>query len=89
VWLVRRLWRVAPSAGTLWRSAAVCLLAYTSAAALPAPGLLLLVKLAGVGVVSAGVFVALGEFDTGELRTARSMIGQAARHKVAAADGTT
>ena len=87
--LVRRLWRVAPSAGTLWRSAFVCLLAYTSAAALPAPGLLLLVKLAGVGVVSAGAFVALGEFDNGELRAARSMIGRAARHRVAAAGGTT
>jgi O-antigen/teichoic acid export membrane protein len=88
-WLVRRLWRVSPPAGTLWRSAAVCLLAYASAAALPAPGLLLLVKLAGVGVLTAGMFVALGEFDAGELRAARSMFGWVARHKIAAAGGTT
>ena len=89
-WLVHRLWRVAPPAGTLWRGAAVCLLAYASAAALPASGVLLLLKLAGAGALSAGAFVLLGEFDAGELRAARSVLGRAAKHKIAAAaDGAT
>lgn len=87
--LVRRLWRVAPPAATLWRSAAVCLLAYTSAAALPASGVLLFVKLAGVGLLAACAFVALGEFDANELGAARSLIGRPAKHKIAAADGAT
>nr|MBA3243332.1 oligosaccharide flippase family protein [Acidobacteriota bacterium] len=52
VCLVQSVWRVAPPAPTLWRSAAVSLSVYALTALMPAHGGLLLVpKLAGAGVV--------------------------------------
>lgn len=74
--LVRRLWGVAPPARTLWRSAFVCAAAYALAAALPAAGLLLVLKLAGGVLLVVIAFVLLGEFDAGELRAARALVSR-------------
>lgn len=88
VLLVYRLWRVAPRAATLWRTAAACLSAYALTALLPAPGVLLIAKLAGAVLLSACVLVALGEFGVRELRrAARSLLGRNAVPKVTAAAG--
>jgi O-antigen/teichoic acid export membrane protein len=84
-WLVRRVWHVAPPARTLWRSAAACLLAYTLAALLPSPGMLLFVKLAGAGLLAAVALVALGEFGAGDLRAAWSGLVRPAEPGAAAA----
>lgn len=72
--LVRKLWRVAPPAATLWRSVAVSVCAYALAALVPGPGFLLVPKmLAAFGFVPAALILT-GEFDAGELRAARALV---------------
>jgi O-antigen/teichoic acid export membrane protein len=79
VWLVYKLWRVAPSAGTLWRVAAVSVAAYALTALLPAPGFLLALKLAGAVLFALLALMLLGEFSAAEISSAWATLRRRAR----------
>ncbi len=74
VGVVYRLWSIVPPIGTLWRSVIISVLAYTLAVVWPASGLLLLVKLASIGVVILLAYLALREFSPEEISQARSFL---------------
>lgn len=70
--LVQRLWRIGPSANTLWRSAVVCAPAYMIASLPSATGLSLVLKLAGAGLFVVVALLLLGEFSKGEINALRA-----------------
>ncbi len=72
--LVRRIWRVVPSARTLWRSVVVSALAYGITALPPASGLLLAPKLLCASVFVVAALYLLGEFNEEEIGAARMML---------------
>jgi O-antigen/teichoic acid export membrane protein len=74
VYIVYRLWSIVPPIGTLWRSVVISMLAYTLAVIWPTTGLLLLIKLAFIGVVILLAFLALREFSADEMAHARSFL---------------
>jgi O-antigen/teichoic acid export membrane protein len=78
VLVVYRLWSILPPIGTLGRSALVSVLAYVLALLWPAAGLLVLVKLAVIGVVIVLTYLVLREFSAEEIALARSFLGWAA-----------
>lgn len=59
---VHRAWQIFPPLGTVWRSAATCVLAYGVAVMWTTPGWLILVKLTAIAVLIGGTYAALGEF---------------------------
>jgi O-antigen/teichoic acid export membrane protein len=71
---VYRLWAVRPPAATLLRSLALCIGSFTLAALWPAPGLLLLVKLAVIGVAVLLAALLLREFSTEELVAVQALL---------------
>jgi O-antigen/teichoic acid export membrane protein len=71
---IYRLWSTAPPLGTVARSAALCIVAYVSAALWPSPGLLLFVKLPVLALVALAGYVLLGEFTAGEIAAARALL---------------
>ena len=71
---VYSIWRVAPPATTVARSASICVLAYALAASWTTSGLLLLVKLPVVVVLILAAFVLFGEFTRSEMAAARSLL---------------
>lgn len=73
VGLVRKLWRVAPPAATLWRSAFVSVVAYQLLVWLPGPGLLLVPKLLAVSAFALAALLLSGEFNAAELGALRSL----------------
>jgi O-antigen/teichoic acid export membrane protein len=83
--LVHKLWRIAPPAGTLRRSAVACVPAYMIASLLPASGLLLVLKLAAVGLFVVAALLLLGEFSEGEIGAVRTTL----RHRLRLAVETT
>lgn len=74
VYIVYRLWSIVPPIGTLWRSVVISVLAYTLAVIWPTTGLLLLIKLAFIGVVILLAYLALREFSADEMAHARSFL---------------
>lgn len=72
--VIYRLWSIFPPAGTLWRSVVISGLAYILAVVWPASGLLLLVKLACIGVVILLSYLVLREFSAEEIAQARSFL---------------
>jgi O-antigen/teichoic acid export membrane protein len=73
--LVHRLWRIAPSARTLWRCAVVCVSSYMIVAAFPgATWLMLALKLAGAGLFVVVALWLLGEFSAQEISAARAWL---------------
>lgn len=74
VGVVYRLWSIVPPIGTLWRSVVISALAYTLAVMWPASGIVLLVKLACIGVVILLAYLALREFTAEEIAQARSFL---------------
>jgi len=66
--LIHRLWRIAPSARTLWRCVVVCASSYIIAATFPAATWLsLALKLAGAGLFVIVALWLLGEFSAKEI----------------------
>ncbi|MGH7217780.1 MAG: lipopolysaccharide biosynthesis protein [Nitrospiraceae bacterium] len=74
VFLVRHLWSIIPPIRTLCRSVVISVLAYTLAVMWPTSGLLLLVKLAFIGMVILLAYLALREFSADEIAQARSIL---------------
>lgn len=72
--VIYRLWSIIPPVGTLWRSVVISGLAYTLAVVWPASGVLLLVKLACIGVVIPLAYLVLREFSAEEIAQARSFL---------------
>jgi len=72
--VVYRLWSIGPPVGTLWRSVVIGLLAYTLAVMWPAAGILLLIKLACIGITIPLAYLALREFTPEEIAQARSFL---------------
>lgn len=73
--MVHRLWRISPSAGTLWRCIVVSVPGYLIAAAFPtATWLLLAIKLAGAGTFVIVALWLLGELSAKEINAARAML---------------
>lgn len=87
--LVHRLWQIAPSLGTLWRSAIVCASAYTMTAALPTTGFALALKLMGAGLFVIVELLLLGEFSAEELNRVRAILSRQAKPIVEAAESTS
>jgi O-antigen/teichoic acid export membrane protein len=80
--LVWRLWKVSPPAATIARAALVSMLAFAACALIPAPGWLVIFKLAAVGALSLASLVVLGEFTSAEIASARALLtrhGEGAR----------
>lgn len=71
---VHRVWRIAPPASTVWRSALIACLAAALALLWATPGLLLVLKLALISVLIPVAFLLLGEFSAGELARVRAML---------------
>jgi O-antigen/teichoic acid export membrane protein len=71
---IHRLWRVLPPLGTVARSALLCVVAYIAAAAWPAPGLLLFIKLPVLAVLVLAGYVLTGEFSRREMAAVRSLM---------------
>jgi O-antigen/teichoic acid export membrane protein len=71
VLVVYRLWSIFPPMGTLWRSVVVSVLAYALAVMWPTTGLLLLIKLAFIGIVIFLGYLILREFSADEIAQAR------------------
>jgi O-antigen/teichoic acid export membrane protein len=67
-------WRILPPAGTAWRSLLICGLAYGLALLWPAPGPLLVVKLAVIALAIPLAYLLLGEFSASEIALARSRL---------------
>jgi O-antigen/teichoic acid export membrane protein len=74
VFLIHHLWSIVPPIGTLWRSVVISVLAYTLAVIWPTTGLLLVIKLAFIGVVIFLGYLALREFSADEIAQARSFL---------------
>jgi O-antigen/teichoic acid export membrane protein len=72
---VYRLWGIAPPVRTLGRSVLVSVLAFALAVLWPTAGLLVLVKLAVIGIVIVLTYLVLREFSAGEIALARSFVG--------------
>jgi O-antigen/teichoic acid export membrane protein len=70
---VRRVADIHLSMATLLRSVVLSALAYVSAVAWPADGMLLLVKLPAISLLIFVAYLALGEFSTAEISVLRSM----------------
>lgn len=85
--LVRGVWRVSPPAPTLWRSAAVSLSVYALTALVPAPGLLLLPKLACAGLFVLAALILSGEFSREEIGAARALFRRRPRTGLEAPGG--
>ena len=69
-----QLWSIVPPIGTLWRSIVISVLAYTLAVMWPTSGILLLAKLAFIGVVILLAYLGLREFSADEIAQARSLL---------------
>ena len=76
VWVVYRLWAILPPLGTLARSVVVSVLAYLLAVMWPTTGLLLLIKLAVIGVGIILAYLVLREFSADEITQARSFVSR-------------
>jgi O-antigen/teichoic acid export membrane protein len=74
VCLVQRLWRIGPSAKTLWRSLAVSAPAYMIASLSHTTGLSLVLKLIVAGLFVIAALLLLGEFSAGEISAIRAML---------------
>ena len=74
VLVVYRLWSIFPPMGTLWRSVVISVLAYAVAVMWPTTGLLLLIKLAFIGVVIPLAYWVMREFSVEEIAQARSFL---------------
>jgi len=85
--LVRKLWRVAPTPSTLWRSVAVSVCVYAFAAFVPGPGLLLVPKLAAAFLFVPAALLLSGELDGEEWRAARALFLRGRRPAVKASGG--
>ena len=70
---VYRVWRICPPLGTCCRSLVLCGGAYMMAVVWPTPGLLLLLKFAGGGVLILLAFAVLGEFTAEEIVWVRTL----------------
>jgi O-antigen/teichoic acid export membrane protein len=65
---VYRIWRIAPPRGTAVRAAVICGIAYAEGALWITPGFLLLAKVAVIALSIGVAYLALGEFDSSEVR---------------------
>lgn len=74
VLVVYRLWSIFPPMGTLWRSVVISVLAYALAVIWPTTGLLLLSKLAFIGIVILLGYLILREFSSEEIVQVRSFL---------------
>jgi O-antigen/teichoic acid export membrane protein len=85
---VYRVWAVLPPAATVGRTLLVSAAAFALAAAWPASGAILIVKLAALSVVVAVLLFALGEFSAHDLAAARSALAPRGRSAPAARPAT-
>ena len=74
IYVMYRLWSIAPPIGTLLRSTVISILAYTLAVIWPTGGLLLLIKLALIGIMILLAYLTLREFNSAEIALARSLL---------------
>jgi O-antigen/teichoic acid export membrane protein len=74
VLVVYRLWSIIPPMATLWRSVVISVLAYMVAVSWPTTGLLLVIKLAVIGVGIILAYLVLREFSPDEITQARSFL---------------
>jgi len=74
VLVVYRLWSIVPPIGTLWRSVVISVLAYLLAVIWPTTDLMLLVKLAFIGMVILLAYLVMQEFSAEEIAQARSFL---------------
>jgi O-antigen/teichoic acid export membrane protein len=87
VGLVRRLWRVAPPAATLWRSGFVSVLVYKLTAFLPGQGFLVVPKLLAALVLALLALLLSGEFAAREWRAALALLRRRPRAGLGAPGG--
>lgn len=82
--LVYKLWRIAPSVQTLWRSITVSAASYALTALLPATGFLLAFKLSAALLFVPLALLLLGEFSAEEIGGARTMLRRRANAAIEA-----
>jgi hypothetical protein len=75
---VYRVWRIAPPASTVARSAVVGTGLYLAAAALPHGGAWLMLELPALAVLGVALYLVLGEASAGELGRLRRVLKQPA-----------